>query len=769
MENILRYSRPAEKFIEALMLGNGTLGAMVYGGIARDHISLNHDRLWSGMPRRYDREGAYEAYLEGQRIALEGDTVRAQRVLEEGFTSGWSQAYLPMGDLYIESDEGELLCYKRELDLEKATVTVNYATERGEGRREYFISAPDSVLAFRYVTDSPVSYKLSADSQLRYSVVASGDTMTLSGIAPVNIFPRDVPKEEGKVYGEDVEYGEGAMGFTFACRVFTDGEIGADGDKLCVMNARTLTVMLAADTGYIDHNTMPTKDHAGEVARAVEGMVALDYSSVKERHVADFSSYYNRVKIDLCAATVNGDTNLRLNTEGADVGLYELLFNMGRYLTISASRAGSRATTLQGIWNEELIPPWQSNYTVNINTEMNYWPTLMCNLVEFNQPIVDLVEMIADTGRQTARHFYHADGFVSHHNIDIWGMSNPVGINMTGSASFAFWSLSSGWLCAHLYRQYEYTLDKEFLAKTAYPLMKEAAKFYLSVLIRDENGKYILCPSTSPENNYWVGNVPCSVSKWTMMSQMIIANLFRDCLESAAILGEEDEFVDAVRAKYPELQLYKTGSKGQMLEWDGEFDECDPHHRHCSFLYGLCPGELITTGSTPDLAEACAKSLELRGDEGTGWGLAWKVNFWAKLKDGDRALRLIDMQLKPVERTATSYEPIGGIYPNMFDAHPPFQIDGNFGATAGIAQLFLQCEDGVIRVLPALPSRLRRGIVKGLLAKGNVTVDIEWNEGKLTSLTLMSPISQTVRCSVADGESFEVSLRAGESVKVTDR
>lgn len=736
MEHLLKYSRPATSFTEALVLGNGSLGATVYGGVCRERISLNHDTFWSGFPNAYLREGAYEAFLEARECIEQGKIAEGQRIIEQRFNANYSQAYLPIGNLYIEPAHTEYTEYQRTLDLSDATMRVEYATKDGRARREYFVSYPAKAMIVRLTSDFSEDYTFSLDTQMKFSnVCVKGERLLLSGKAPWRVHARNhIPEGESEQILWDGE--EETISFTSGIRVKTDGEIVCSNETLTVKGAKEVVLFLVIQTSFIDHRTPPTAPIYINTFLALQRLAEVEYASHKKAHTEDYTALYQRVTLDLQSPTDPRDTDERLRDKQDIGGLCELLFNFGRYLTIASSREGSQATNLQGIWNEDLVPPWQSNYTVNINTEMNYWPTLMVNLKECYGPLLSLIDKISDTGRAVAKHYYGANGFVSHHNVDLWGHTSPVGLKTDGSAVYAFWNLSSGWLSHHLFEYYLYTHDEEFLRQSAYPTMCESARFYLSLLKEDEDGHLILTPSTSPENTFQYQGKTQAIARYTTMSQSIVQNLFYDILTSAQILGIEDDFVKEIRQKAERLDPFRIGSQGQLLEWDREYEETDAHHRHISHLFGLYPGTLITTERTPELAQACRQSLQGRGKDGTGWSLSWKFNVGAKLKDGELAFYFLIKQLKLCENSAINMSSGGGTYPNLLDAHPPYQIDGNFGMVSGIAQLFMQCEDGKIKLLPALPRAFANGSVKGLCAHGNVSVDIEWRDGSLVRYTL---------------------------------
>ena len=749
MENQLYFTSPAQYFEEAFPLGNGTLGAMVYGGCKKERISLNHDTLWSGIPRKFTRENAPAVYREARELMLQDKRIEAEKLIEQNFTADFGQSYLPVGNLFIETKTNAApQNYIRTLNMETGVASVNYEADGVAFEREYFVSHPDRCICIQMRANAPSDYVISSDCVLKHDISSFQNRLILTGEAPVSISPN---------YAKDLYptvYDGNGIKFTAVSHIETDGTVSAESGTLTVQNASVLTITVCIETSFIDFQTMPTGNHRALCETALTNALQKNYADRKNVHIADVSQYYNRVKLDLgfSAPDLPTDERIRAEDKSADLGLVELLFNFGRYLTIASSREGSQATNLQGIWNEEFYPPWSSNYTVNINTEMNYWPTLMCNLAGFDLPIVELTKNISITGTDVAKEFYGVNGYCSHHNIDIWGMATPVGAQRKGCVEYAFWNMTAGWFCRHVFEHYEYTLDREYLEKTAYPLMKGAAEFYLALLVKD-NGKYILCPSTSPENTYiWKDGVRLALAKHTAMTQGILIDLFENLSRAAEILQINDDFIAEIREKLPLLNTYAIGSEGQLLEYDGDFEEHDIHHRHTSHLYGLYPGESITLEKTPELAEACRQTLLRRGDKSTGWSMGWRVNLWAKLADGNHALTLVKNQLHFADPTEKRTWKGGGTYPNLFDAHPPFQIDGNFGVCAGIAQMFLQSENGKIKLLPALPDAFENGSVSGLKAKGNITVDIEFADGKLKSFSLETPVSQTVSVIMPQGE-----------------
>ena len=751
MENKLWYKNSASKFEEALPLGNGAFGAMVYGKTNKEKISLNLDTLWSGKRTDYISENAPAVYKKAQMLTLEGKVKEAENLMAEEFHNMWSAFYLPMGELTIERSSFEDTDYYRELNIEDAIAKTKF----GKTANEAFISNPDNLMVFSETSLSKTDYTLTLSSKLKHIIKIIDKKLILSGRCP---------SEGGSKWQDSspkmfkYKSDEGVT-FTVAIKILTDGEIKSRGTYLVIAGATKLSLLIAAKSSFVSFDKAFDESHQDKCFDILNKAESKGIKKIKEDHILDFKNLFNKTKLNLVAEECLLPTNERLKYfDGSDLGLTELLFNYGKYLTISASRKGSEATNLQGIWNEELFAPWRSNYTVNINTEMNYWPTLSLDLYECFERFINLVKKISVTGKATAKNYYGAEGFCAHHNIDLWGHSSPVGgKNNIESNYYANWCLSSGWMSSQLYWYYEYTLDKTFLKETIYPILKEASKFYLSVLIED-NDEYILCPSSSPENSYINENgETCCLNKKVTMSQSIIKELFENTVKAAKELNIEDVFISVLNEKIEKINPYTVASDGRLLEWDKNYKESDPHHRHVSHVYGIYPGEHITTESTPDLADAIKKTLEARGDAGTGWSLGWKINLWAKLKEGNHAYKLICDQLRFVDSNETNYMGGGGTYANMMDAHPPFQIDGNFGAVSGITQLFVQYECGKIKILPALPDIMAKGEISGIKVKGNVKIDIKWNNNKLVKISLVSPISQDVKLE-AEGKIFEITL-----------
>jgi alpha-L-fucosidase 2 len=751
----LWYDQPAKYFEEALVLGNGRQGATVFGGIATDKIYLNDLTLWSGEPVNANMNPQAYKNLPAVRKALQEKNYKKAGELIKKLQGKFSESYAPLGTLFLEiNDDPYITDYYRELDIDQAIAKVKTTSNDNSIEREYLVSNPDKIVAIHLTSKKAgaLGFTVYLQSLLQHTITNTNNTIQINGLAPIKADPIYLQKTRNAIMYDSKK------GTRFSANIqiqSTSGEIKKTDSSLSLVGATEATIYISMATSFNGFDKDPATKGLNNVAIAESQLnhaKQIGWGEIKKQHIKDYQSYFKRVELKLAdkdLVNLPTDERLKRYAKGeSDPYLETLYFQYGRYLLISSSRTPGVPANLQGLWNHYLQPPWSSNYTININAEENYWLAENTNLSEMHQPFLQFIGNLSTTGKITAKTFYNMPGWVAHHNSDIWAMSNPVGNFGNGDPSWANWTMGGTWASAHLWEHYLFTQDQNFLEQKAYPLMRGAAEFCLAFLIPDSSGQLITSPSTSPENTFktptgFVGSVLAGGTADLAM----IRELFLDIIAAQKILKNDNDFALKISAALNNLHGYQVGKAGNLQEWYYDWEDNEPKHRHQSHLYGLFPGTHLTVEKTPVFAAAAKKSLELKGDETTGWSKGWRINLWARLKDGDHAYKMYRELLKyvPPDETKENYNNAGGTYPNLLDAHPPFQIDGNFGGAAAVAEMLVQSNADYIELLPALPKVWSTGAIKGIKARGNYEIDMSWSAGQVTNVKIKSNTQATAK------------------------